>query len=105
MALCPAPEARVRLVFFGAAGVGKSALIRRFLQDSFEARHRRTVEELHLLELELELGAQINLLVSKVPQVLLFFFEEINRFCCTRSDYFIHQSQFPTFNSCHYLIL
>ncbi|KAJ6653907.1 hypothetical protein lerEdw1_007665 [Lerista edwardsae] len=46
-------EARVRLVFLGAARVGKTALIRRFLQDAFEARHRRTVEELHVLELEL----------------------------------------------------
>ncbi|XP_061456204.1 ras-related protein Rap-2c-like [Rhineura floridana] len=55
MALQPAvPEVRVRLVFLGAAGVGKTALIRQFLHDSFEARHRRTVEELHVLELELE---------------------------------------------------
>ncbi|XP_039663154.1 ras-related protein Rap-1b-like [Perca fluviatilis] len=40
----------VRLVFLGAAGVGKSALIRRFLHDSFEHKYTRTVEELHVLE-------------------------------------------------------
>lgn len=51
-ALPPPEEARVRLVFLGAAGVGKTALIRRFLHDAFEPRYRRTVEELHVLELE-----------------------------------------------------
>lgn len=37
----------MRLVFMGAAGVGKTSLIRRFLDDDFETKHRRTVEELH----------------------------------------------------------
>ncbi|XP_054459728.1 GTP-binding protein Rhes-like [Anoplopoma fimbria] len=40
----------VRLVFLGAAGVGKSSLIRRFLHDRFEHKYTRTVEELHVLE-------------------------------------------------------
>ncbi|XP_028265223.1 RASD family member 3 [Parambassis ranga] len=40
----------VRLVFLGAAGVGKSALIHRFLHDRFEHKYTRTVEELHVLE-------------------------------------------------------
>ncbi|XP_068445404.1 ras-related protein Rap-2a-like [Clinocottus analis] len=40
----------VRLLFLGAAGVGKSALIRRFLHDRFEHKYTRTVEELHVLE-------------------------------------------------------
>ncbi|XP_026214904.1 GTP-binding protein Rhes-like [Anabas testudineus] len=40
----------VRLVFLGAAGVGKSALIHRFLHDRFEHQYKRTVEELHVLE-------------------------------------------------------
>ncbi|CAL9693789.1 unnamed protein product [Knipowitschia caucasica] len=40
-------KTEVRLVFLGAAGVGKTALIQRFLQDTFEPKHRRTVEELH----------------------------------------------------------
>ncbi|XP_077381433.1 rasd family member 4 [Festucalex cinctus] len=43
-------KTQVRLVFLGAAGVGKTSLIRRFLQDTFEAKHRRTVEELHSRE-------------------------------------------------------
>ncbi|XP_029914275.1 ras-related protein Rap-1b-like [Myripristis murdjan] len=43
-------KTEVRLVFLGAAGVGKTALIRRFLQDTFEPKHRRTVEELHSKE-------------------------------------------------------
>lgn len=42
----------VRLVFLGAAGVGKTSLIRRFLMDTFEPKHRRTVEELHSKEYE-----------------------------------------------------
>ncbi|XP_051242627.1 RASD family member 3 [Dicentrarchus labrax] len=40
----------VRLVFLGAAGVGKSALIHRFLHDRFQHKYTRTVEELHVLE-------------------------------------------------------
>lgn len=40
----------VRLVFLGAAGVGKSALIHRFLHNRFEHKYTRTVEELHVLE-------------------------------------------------------
>ncbi|XP_029987434.1 RASD family member 3 [Sphaeramia orbicularis] len=40
----------VRLVFLGAANVGKSALILRFLHDRFEHKYTRTVEELHALE-------------------------------------------------------
>ncbi|XP_041943315.1 GTP-binding protein Rhes-like [Alosa sapidissima] len=46
-------KTEVRLVFLGAAGVGKTALIRRFLEDSFEPKHRRTVEELHNKEYEI----------------------------------------------------
>ncbi|XP_050961462.1 rasd family member 4 [Labeo rohita] len=45
-------KTEVRLVFMGAAGVGKTALIKRFLQDSFDPKHRRTVEELHSKEYE-----------------------------------------------------
>ncbi|XP_035856654.1 GTP-binding protein Rhes-like [Sander lucioperca] len=44
----------VRLVFLGAAGVGKTALIQRFLQDTFEPKHRRTVEELHIKEYDID---------------------------------------------------
>ncbi|XP_041961533.1 ras-related protein Rap-2a-like [Alosa sapidissima] len=45
-------QLRLRLVFLGAAGVGKTALIQRFLADTFEPKHRRTVEELHSKEYE-----------------------------------------------------
>ncbi|XP_061414052.1 GTP-binding protein Di-Ras1-like [Lethenteron reissneri] len=38
---------RARVVFFGAAGTGKSSLIRRFLSDSFDPVYKPTVEELH----------------------------------------------------------
>ncbi|XP_063069439.1 rasd family member 4 [Engraulis encrasicolus] len=52
-------KTEVRLVFLGAAGVGKTALIRRFLEDSFEPKHRRTVEELHSKEYELPGGLKV----------------------------------------------
>lgn len=45
----------VRLVFMGAAGVGKTALIQQLLYDRFEHRHRRTVEEVYSLEPDPEL--------------------------------------------------
>ncbi|XP_072273657.1 ras-related protein Rap-2c-like [Pyxicephalus adspersus] len=45
----------VRLVFMGAAGVGKTALIQQLLYDRFEQRHRRTVEEVYCLEPDPEL--------------------------------------------------
>ncbi|KAG7486241.1 GTP-binding protein Rhes-like [Solea senegalensis] len=46
-------KTHVRVVFLGAAGVGKTALIQRFLQDTFEPKHRRTVEELHSKEYDI----------------------------------------------------
>ncbi|KAM9817915.1 GTP-binding protein Rhes-like [Syngnathus typhle] len=58
MSLGVKEKTQVRLVFLGAAGVGKTALIRRFLQDTFEAKHRRTVEELHSREYDIG-GAKI----------------------------------------------
>ncbi|XP_056263037.1 GTP-binding protein Rhes-like [Pseudoliparis swirei] len=45
-------KTEVRLAFLGAAGVGKTALIQRFLNDTFDPKHRRTVEELHRKEYE-----------------------------------------------------
>ncbi|KAG5853729.1 ras-related protein Rap-2a-like [Anguilla rostrata] len=53
MSLQVKEKTHVRLVFLGAAGVGKTALIRRFLQDTFETKHRRTVEELHSKEYDI----------------------------------------------------
>nr|XP_056717352.1 GTP-binding protein Rhes-like [Euleptes europaea] len=52
MSLAVKEKSQVRLVFLGAAGVGKTALIHRFLLDTFEPKHRRTVEELHTKEYE-----------------------------------------------------
>ncbi|KAM9857648.1 RASD family member 3 [Aulostomus maculatus] len=40
----------IRLIFLGAGGVGKSALILRFLHDRFQHKYTRTVDELHVLE-------------------------------------------------------
>ncbi|CAM5097338.1 unnamed protein product [Natator depressus] len=58
MSLAVKEKNHVRLVFLGAAGVGKTALIHRFLLDTFEPKHRRTVEELHSKEYEVS-GATI----------------------------------------------
>ncbi|KAK5865914.1 hypothetical protein PBY51_020145 [Eleginops maclovinus] len=46
-------KTHVRLVFLGAAGVGKTALIQRFLEDTFEPKHKRTVEEMHNKEYDI----------------------------------------------------
>uniref|UniRef100_A0A7M4EIB4 RHES protein n=1 Tax=Crocodylus porosus TaxID=8502 RepID=A0A7M4EIB4_CROPO len=58
MSLAVKEKNHVRLVFLGAAGVGKTALIRRFLMDTFEPKHRRTVEEMHSREYEVS-GATV----------------------------------------------
>ncbi|KFR04318.1 GTP-binding protein Rhes, partial [Opisthocomus hoazin] len=58
MSLAVKEKNHVRLVFLGAAGVGKTALIHRFLMDTFEPKHRRTVEELHSKEYEVS-GATV----------------------------------------------
>ncbi|KAG8557561.1 hypothetical protein GDO81_016657 [Engystomops pustulosus] len=42
----------VRLVFMGAAGVGKTALIQQLLYERFEPRHQCTVEEVYCLDPE-----------------------------------------------------
>ncbi|KAK0136134.1 GTP-binding protein Rhes [Merluccius polli] len=52
-------KTEVRLAFLGAAGVGKTALIQRFLGDTFEPKHRRTVEELHCCQYQVG-GATVN---------------------------------------------
>ncbi|GCB60812.1 rasd family member 4 [Scyliorhinus torazame] len=52
MSLAVKEKNQVRLVFLGAAGVGKTSLIRRFLLDTFEAKYKRTVDELHSKEYE-----------------------------------------------------
>ncbi|XP_075209705.1 dexamethasone-induced Ras-related protein 1 [Chanos chanos] len=58
MSLSVREQRTVRFVFLGAAGVGKTAIIHRFLHDRFESKHTRTVEELHSLEYDTD-GARV----------------------------------------------
>ncbi|XP_051559199.1 RASD family member 3 [Myxocyprinus asiaticus] len=60
MSLTVREDRTVRFVFLGAAGVGKTALITRFLQDRFDSKYTRTVEELHSLEYDTE-GARVRI--------------------------------------------
>ncbi|RVE69328.1 hypothetical protein OJAV_G00076520 [Oryzias javanicus] len=63
MSITEKEKTDVRLVFLGAGGVGKSALIHRFLQDTFDPKHRRTVEEIHRKEYEVgEVKVTINII-------------------------------------------
>lgn len=61
MSLSVKEKNHFRLVFLGAAGVGKSSLIHRFLQDTFEPKHKRTVEELHSTEYETTDGEEVKI--------------------------------------------
>ncbi|XP_022240247.1 GTP-binding protein Di-Ras2-like [Limulus polyphemus] len=45
-------EYRVRLVVLGGGGVGKSAIVKRFLSNTFCEKHRPTVEDLHYKEFD-----------------------------------------------------
>lgn len=79
----PAPRPdTVRLVFLGAAGVGKTALIRRFLHERFEHRYARTVEELHSLELDARTRLEI------LDTGGSYSFPAMRRLCMRRSDAF-----------------
>uniref|UniRef100_A0A3P9M5P4 Uncharacterized protein n=2 Tax=Oryzias TaxID=8089 RepID=A0A3P9M5P4_ORYLA len=63
MSIAVKEKTDVRLVFLGAGGVGKTALIHRFLQDTFDPKHRRTVEEIHRKEYEVgEVKVTINII-------------------------------------------
>ncbi|KAM4692376.1 ras-related protein Rap-1b-like [Rhinophrynus dorsalis] len=61
MSLSVKEKRQVRLVFLGAAGVGKTSLISRFLHDTFDPKYRRTVEELHVTEYEAACGTQVKI--------------------------------------------
>lgn len=50
-----------RIVVFGSAKVGKSAIIRQFLYDQFCERYTRTVEDLFIAEYNLSNGASLTL--------------------------------------------
>ncbi|KAG7491891.1 hypothetical protein MATL_G00009080 [Megalops atlanticus] len=75
----------VRLVFFGAAEVGKTALILRFLQDRFEHKYKRTVEELHSIEYEID-GAKIRIEIMDTSGS--YSFPAMRKLCIRNSDAF-----------------
>ncbi|KAL0993079.1 hypothetical protein UPYG_G00102960 [Umbra pygmaea] len=75
----------VRLVFLGAAGVGKTALIRRFLQDKFEPKHQCTVEELHSKEFSIG-GAKVTIHILDTSGS--YSFPAMRKLCIQNSDAF-----------------
>ncbi|XP_020499604.1 RASD family member 3 [Labrus bergylta] len=76
----------VRLVFLGAAGVGKSALIRRFLHDRFEHKYTRTVEELHVLECDMTGSGKMRLEILDTTGS--YSFPAMRELCIRHSDAF-----------------
>ncbi|XP_041641712.1 RASD family member 3 [Cheilinus undulatus] len=76
----------VRLVFLGAAGVGKSALIRRFLHDRFEHKYTRTVEELHVLEYDIPGSGKMRLEILDTSGS--YSFPAMRELCIRHSDAF-----------------
>ncbi|XP_061605130.1 rasd family member 4 [Phyllopteryx taeniolatus] len=85
MSLEEKERTNVRLVFLGAAGVGKTALIQRFLKDTFETKHRRTVEELHRKEYEVG-GVKVN--VNIMDTSGSYSFPAMRRLSIQNSDAF-----------------
>ncbi|XP_030639178.1 ras-related protein Rap-2c-like [Chanos chanos] len=85
MSLDVKEKTQVRLVFLGAAGVGKTALIHRFLRDTFETKHRRTVEELHSKEYEV---AGIKVTVEIMDTSGSYSFPAMRKLCIQSSDAF-----------------
>ncbi|KAF3687914.1 GTP-binding protein Rhes Ras -like protein enriched in striatum [Channa argus] len=76
----------VRLVFLGAAGVGKSALIHRFLHDRFELKYTRTVEELHVLEYDMAGSGKMRLEILDTSGS--YSFPAMRELCIRHSDAF-----------------
>lgn len=76
----------VRLVFLGAAGVGKSALIRRFLHNRFEHKYTRTVEELHVLEYDTAEAGKMRLEILDTSGS--YSFPAMRELCIRHSDAF-----------------
>ncbi|XP_035253325.1 ras-related protein Rap-1b-like [Anguilla anguilla] len=85
MSLAVKERTVVRLVFFGAAGVGKTALIQRFLQDSFDHKYKPTVEELHSLEYDVD-GAKIRIEIMDTSGS--YSFPAMKKLCIRNSDAF-----------------
>lgn len=76
----------IRLVFLGAAGVGKSALIHRFLRDRFEHKYTRTVEELHVLEYDTAGSGKMHLEILDTSGS--YSFPAMRELCIRHSDAF-----------------
>uniref|UniRef100_A0A3Q3K3I7 Uncharacterized protein n=1 Tax=Monopterus albus TaxID=43700 RepID=A0A3Q3K3I7_MONAL len=76
----------IRLVFLGAARVGKSALIRRFLHDRFEHKYTRTVEELHVLEYDAAGSGKMRLEILDTSGS--YSFPAMRELCIRHSDAF-----------------
>lgn len=47
----------IKLAVLGKTGVGKTAIIHRFLYDQFPEKHKETIDEVYMNELELVKGA------------------------------------------------
>lgn len=77
----------VRLVFLGAAGVGKTALIHRFLHDGFEHKYTRTVEELHVLEYDTA-GSEEKMRLEILDTSGSYSFPAMRELCIRHSDAF-----------------
>ncbi|KAK1164800.1 GTP-binding protein Rhes-like [Acipenser oxyrinchus oxyrinchus] len=85
MSLVVKEKTTVRLVFFGAAGVGKTALIQRFLQDKFDPKYKRTVEELHSIENVID-GVKIKIEIMDTSGS--YSFPAMKKLCIRNSDAF-----------------
>lgn len=73
------------MVFLGAAGVGKTALIQRFLQDRFEHKYKRTVEELHGIEYDID-GGKIRIEIMDTSGS--YSFPAMRKLCIRNGDAF-----------------
>ncbi|XP_036409475.1 ras-related protein Rap-1b-like [Megalops cyprinoides] len=85
MSLLVKEKTTVRLVFFGAAGVGKTALIQRFLEDRFDPKHKRTVEELYNIEYDID-GAKIRIEIMDTSGS--YSFPAMRKLCIRNGDAF-----------------
>lgn len=74
-------------MFLGSAGVGKSALICRFLHDRFEHKYTRTVEELHALEFD-TVGAAGKVRLEVLDTSGSYSFPAMRELCIRHSDAF-----------------
>lgn len=76
----------VRLVFLGAAAVGKSALIRRYLYDRFDHKYTRTVEDIHAFEYDTAGSGKMRLEILDTSGS--YSFPAMRELCIRHSDAF-----------------